>query len=112
MLSVEKLTEVFGPHVEKVWINRNHKELAKLVEERNKDANTLEGAETKLIKNVNKLAIKKGRKEVPENYDKNITNLYIEDKKRPHHKIGKIPVVKLLFGKKVPLVKRKWLTIG
>ena len=100
MLSVAKLTEIFGPHVEKVWINRDHKKLQKLVEERNKDAIILEGAETKLIKTVNKIAIKKGRKEVPADYDKNISTLYIEDKKRPHHKLGK-PVINLLFGKKV-----------
>lgn len=100
MLSVAKLTEIFGPHVEKVWINRDHKKLQKLVEERNEDAGILEGAENKLIKNVNKIAIKKGRKEVPADYDKNITTLYIKDKKRPHHKLGK-PVINLLFGKKV-----------
>jgi calcium permeable stress-gated cation channel len=106
MFSVAKLTEIFGPHVEKVYINRNYKELEKLVEDRNEDANILEGAENKLIKTVNKLAIKKGRKEVPENYDKNISTLYIKDKKRPHHKLGK-PVINLLFGKKVPPVERE-----
>ena len=100
MLTVAKLTEIFGPHVEKVWINRDHKKLQKLVDERNKDAIILEAAETKLIKNVNKIETKKGRKEVTAGYDKNITTLYIDDKKRPHHKLGK-PVIKLLFGKKV-----------
>jgi hypothetical protein len=100
MLSVEKLTAIFGSQVEKIWINRKYKKLEKLVEERNKDADILEGAENKLITTVNKIALKKGRKEVPENYGKNISTLYIEDKKRPHHKLGK-PVIKLLFGKKV-----------
>jgi hypothetical protein len=101
MLSVESLTEFFGPHVEKVWINRNHKDLNKLVEQRNKNANILESAETKLIKKCNKIAIKKGRKEVPEDHDKPMYTLYIPDKKRPTHKLG-YPVISLLFGKKVP----------
>jgi hypothetical protein len=100
MLSVESLTEFFGPHVEKVWINRNHKDLNKLVEQRNKDANILESAETKLIKKCNKIAIKKGRKEVPEGEDKPMYSLYLPDKKRPTHKLG-YPVINLLIGKKV-----------
>jgi hypothetical protein len=100
ILTESRLKEIFGSQVEKIWINRDYKELADLVDERNKDALLLEGAETKLIKDVNKIAIKKGQKEKPEGYDKNITSLYIEDKKRPHHKLG-FPVIKLLFGKKV-----------
>jgi len=100
ILTESRLKEIFGSQVEKIWINRDYKELADLVDERNKDALLLEGAETKLIKDVNKIAIKKGQKEKPEGYDKNITSLYIEDKKRPHHKLG-LPVIKLLFGKKV-----------
>jgi len=99
MLSVEKLKETFD-HVEKVWINRDHKELQDLIDERNKDALTLEGAEIKLIKTCNKKAKKEGRKEIPEDHDKNISSYYIQDKKRPHHKLGK-PVISLLFGKKV-----------
>lgn len=100
ILTEAGLKEIFGAQVEKIWINRDHKELADLVDERNKDALLLEGAETKLIKDVNKIAIKKGQKEKPEGHDKNITSLYIKDKKRPHHKLG-LPVIKLLFGKKV-----------
>ena len=103
MLTVEKLTEVFGPHVERVWINRNYKKLQKLVDKRNKDSITLENSETKLIKKCNKIAIKKGKKDVPEGYDKTISTLYLPDKKRPHHRLG-YPVVNLLFGKKVLLV--------
>ena len=98
MLSVAKLTEVFGPHVEKVWLNRNHKDLAKMVKNRNKDANILEGAENKLIKKCNKIAVKKGRKEVPEG--ESIWSVYLPEKKRPHHKLG-YPVISMLFGKKV-----------
>jgi hypothetical protein len=100
LLTEEKLTAMFE-RVEKVWLNRDHNDLQDLVDERNKDALLLEGAETSLIKDVNKIATKKGKKDPPANYDKNITSLYIEDKKRPHHKLGK-PVIKLLFGKKVP----------
>ena len=101
MLSDAKLREIFGPNVETVWINRDYKELKDLVDERNEDAVILEGAETKLIKTCNKVAIKKGRKTPPENSEKNISTLYIPDKKRPHHKLGKIPVLNLLIGKKV-----------
>ena len=100
LLSEAKLIEIFGPSVEKIRINRDCKKLQELVDERNQDTMILEGAETKLIIDVNKIALKKGRKDVPEGYDKNITDLYIERKKRPHHKLGK-PVIKLLFGKKV-----------
>lgn len=100
MLTVEKLTEVFGPHVERVWINRNYKKLQKLIDDRNKDSITLENSETKLIKKCNKIAIKKGKKDIPEGYDKTISTLYLPDKKRPHHRLG-YPVVNLLFGKKV-----------
>ena len=98
--TIEKLTEIFGPQVERVWINRDHKALGKLVEERNKDTIILENAETKLIKTCNKIAMKKGRKDIPEGYDKPISTLYIKDKKRPHHRLG-YPVINLLFGKKV-----------
>ena len=110
MCSVEKLKEIFGPQVERVWTNRDHKVLGKLVEERNKDTIILENAETKLIKTCNKIAIKKGRKEVPEGYDKPISTLYIKDKKRPHHRLG-YPVINLLFGKKVSQSSTAcWLT--
>jgi hypothetical protein len=100
MLSIESLTEFFGPQVEKVWINRNHNDLNKLVEQRDKNANILESAETTMIKKCNKIAIKMGRKEVPEGQVKPMYSLYIPDKKRPTHKLG-YPVIKLLFGKKV-----------
>jgi calcium permeable stress-gated cation channel len=99
-LSVERLTEIFGPHVEKVWINRNHKALNKLVEERNKGASILENVETKLMKKFNKIAIEKGQKEVSEGYEKPISTLYIKDEKGPTHKLG-YSVIKFLFGKKV-----------
>ena len=72
-----------------------------MVDDRSKAALLLESAETKLIKTCNKIAVKKGRKQVPEGYDKNISTLYIPDKKRPHTKIGKYPVIKLITGKKV-----------
>lgn len=102
MLTVEKIKERFGPHVETVWINRDYKDLQDLVDERNKDALTLEGAETKLIKTCNKKAIKKGRVEIPENSEQNIWTYYIPEKKRPHHRLQK-PIINLFFGKKVPL---------
>ena len=111
MCSVEKLKEIFGPQVERVWTNRDHKVLGKLVEERNKDTIILENAETKLIKTCNKIAIKKGRKEVPEGYDKPISTLYIKDKKRPHHRLG-YPVINLIFGKKVSQSSTALLFVG
>ena len=100
MVSEATLTEKFGPGVEKVWINRDHSDLQDLVDDRNKAASSLEAGENALIKKCNKLAIKKGKKDPPADYDKNIWTLYLPDKKRPHMKLGP-PVIKLLFGKKV-----------
>ena len=100
LLTVAKLTELFGSGVEKVSINRDYKELQKLLDESNKNAILLENAETKLIKAVNKIAIKTGRKQVPGNYGKNVSTLYIDDDNRPHHKLG-LPVIRSLFGKRV-----------
>jgi len=95
-----KLRKIFGPSVEKVLINSNQRKLQDLVDERNKVALVLEGAESKLIKQVNKIAIKKGIKDVPANYDRNISTLYVEKHKRPRHRVGKL-VIKFLLGEKV-----------
>jgi Cytosolic domain of 10TM putative phosphate transporter len=108
--TVEKLTGMFE-RVEKVWLNRDHSDLQDLVDDRNKDSLILEGAETSLIKDANKKAIKKGKKEVPEGYDKNISTLYLKDKKRPHHKLGK-PVISMLIGKKVLFQQLKLISGG
>jgi hypothetical protein len=98
------LTEIFGPDVEKVRINRDYKKLQHLVDERNQVALLLEGAENKFINEVNRIAIKKGRKDVPAIYGRNTSTLYIEDKNRPRHKVG-MPVIKLLFGKKAQAIE-------
>lgn len=100
LLTIAKLTEVFGPSIVQVWINRNYNRLQELVYQRNKYAIILEGAETKLILTANKIAVKKGRQDIPENYNGNISTLYVEERKRPRHKI-RYPVISLLFGKKV-----------
>jgi calcium permeable stress-gated cation channel len=91
----DKIKNVF-PGVDTVWINHKHKKLDKMVEEREKLSLKLEGAETKLIKKVNKAA--KVRKDVPEG--KTISSVYLPDKKRPHHRLG-YPVINWFFGKKV-----------
>jgi hypothetical protein len=100
LLTIPKLRHVFGPGVDHIAINRDNSDLQDLVETRDKCAITLEDALTKLIKAVNKIAIKEGRKAVPAGYERNLSSLYIEDGKRPHHRIG-LPVIRALFGKKV-----------
>jgi hypothetical protein len=64
LLTVAKLKEAFGPGVAHVWINRNYGKLQDLVDQRDECAITLEAAETELIKKVNKIAAKQGRKSV------------------------------------------------
>jgi len=100
LLTVAKLKEVFGPGVAHVCINRDYSKLQDLVDHRDECATTLEGAETDLIKRVNEIAAKQGRKSVPGHRETNLSSVYIEDGKRPHHRVG-FPVIRVFFGKRV-----------
>jgi len=101
--TVAKLQDVFGPGVAYVWINRDYSKLQDLVDQRNECAIRLEGAETYLIKRVNGVAAKQGRKSVHGHRQTNLSSVYIEDRKRPHHRVG-FPVIRALCGEKVDTI--------
>jgi hypothetical protein len=107
-LDESKLRKVFGESVAKIWITRDTEKVDELVEERDKVALLLEGAEVSLIKAANGerlKAIKKGavsadEQLVAENGDAesgSIAARWIPTKKRPSHKLGKFG----LYGEKV-----------
>lgn len=96
-LSETKLTQLYSQlpgGVEKVWVNRNMKDLPKKVELRDKLVLKLEGAVTKLIKTAAKL-VKKGKVEgaTPAGLDPSldVAERYVPEKKRPTHRLGKVP---------------------
>ncbi|OBT41569.1 hypothetical protein VE00_09155 [Pseudogymnoascus sp. WSF 3629] len=107
-LDEAKLRKVFGDEVQHVWITRDTKELDKLVEERDKTAFRLEGAETKLIKLANKERLKAAKKSGAANDEEpvvatadsesgSIAARWLPTKKRPTHRTGLLG----LFGAKV-----------
>ncbi|OBU00217.1 hypothetical protein VE01_01671 [Pseudogymnoascus verrucosus] len=107
-LDEAKLRKVFGDEVKHVWITRDTKELDKLVEERDKTAFRLEGAETKLIKLANKERLKAAKKSGSSNDEEpvvatadsesgSIAARWLPSKKRPTHRTGLLG----LFGSKV-----------
>lgn len=110
-LDEAKLRKVFGDSVVKIWITHNTDKVDELVEERDKVALRLEGAEVKLIKaaNAERLkAIKKGAASTEEQLVQgdadvesgSIASRWIPEKKRPSHKLGKFG----LFGQKVDTI--------
>ncbi|KFY30521.1 hypothetical protein V493_01858 [Pseudogymnoascus sp. VKM F-4281 (FW-2241)] len=106
-LDEAKLRKVFGDEVQHVWITRDTEALDKLVEERDKTAYKLEGAETKLIKLANKERLKAAKKgaandEEPvvataDSESGSIAARWLPTKKRPTHRTGLLG----LFGAKV-----------
>jgi hypothetical protein len=107
-LDEAKLRKVFGDEVKHVWITRDTKELDKLVEERDKTAFRLEGAETKLIKLANKERLQAAKKSGDANDEEpvvatadsesgSIAARWLPTKKRPTHRTGLLG----LFGAKV-----------
>lgn len=106
-LNEAKLRRVFGNAVKNIWIANECDEIEKLVEERDKVAFKLEGAETKLIKLAAKArakAIKKGRANDDEPLgDANgesgsVAARWVQPKQRPTHRL------KFLIGKKVDTI--------
>ncbi|KAJ5524045.1 hypothetical protein N7494_010695 [Penicillium frequentans] len=95
----KKLRSVFGNAIQQIWITSNCKDLADLVDKRDKYAYKLEAAETKLIRRANKArmqAIKKGEFSSETCLDCESSNpAWSQKVKRPTHKL------KILFGKKV-----------
>lgn len=107
-LSETKLSQIYGQlpgGVEKVWVNRNMKDLPKKVEARDKLVLKLESAVTKLIKTADKL-VRKGKVEGAQ-LDPNaqppldVAERYVPEKKRPTMRLGKVPCC----GEKVDTIK-------
>lgn len=111
-LNQEKLHGLFGATIVRTWLATDCKDLTDKVEERDKDAYKLEGAEIKLLQSANKRrikqekkAVKKGGKVKPtaDNGDAEVAiagSQFMKPKDRPTHRLGKIP----LIGKKVDTI--------
>lgn len=100
------LEGLFGNALRRSWLATDCKELSKLVEERDKDAMKLEGAEIKLSQKALKAKMKaeKKNKTAPAHSDTEAGQIleseWLNQKDRPTHRLGKIP----LIGKKVDTI--------
>jgi hypothetical protein len=103
-LDIEKLQNFFGPTFRKAWLATDCSELEDKVDERDKTALKLEGAEIKLSQLANKRRLKSEKKKpIRDPADEESAALSSEwqiKKDRPTHKLGKIP----LIGKKVDTI--------
>lgn len=105
--SKEKLRELFGTTMKRSWLVTDSKSLDKLVEERDKDALKLEGAEIKLSQTATKNKIKwekKNKATKPPHPDAEAQHpggQWLQKKDRPTNRTGKIP----LIGKKVDTIE-------
>lgn len=122
----EKLATLFGTSYKRSWLSTDCKELRKAVDERDKVAMKLEGAEIKLIKTANDARLKHLKKsakkgEVTKETEQNKENGPVADvesatpgsqwlnkKDRPTHKLGKIPFI----GKKVDTIEWSRTELG
>jgi hypothetical protein len=100
-----KLRGMLGPAVRRVWLATDCSDLEELVEERDKTAMKLEGAETKLIRTANgnrlkaeKLGERSSSEEAAVGESNPAAARYIQPKDRPTHKL------KMLIGKKVDTI--------
>jgi calcium permeable stress-gated cation channel len=105
----QKIRRMFGDKLKNVWVARDTKELAKMVDERTKVAMKLEAAETQLIKAANDArlkAVKKGGEndqaasaDIEVGADSgSAAGKWITPKQRPTHRL------KLLIGQKVDTI--------
>lgn len=108
-LDEAKLRKVFGDSVRNIWLTADTTKVDELVEERDKVAQRLEGAEVKLIKLANgerqkALAKGAGNEEEPlgegDAESGSLAARWVPTKKRPTHKLGKFG----LIGKKVDTI--------
>ncbi|KAK5165486.1 phosphate metabolism protein 7 [Saxophila tyrrhenica] len=101
-LDKARLRAMLGPQVRRIWFASETKELEEKVDERDKAAMKLEGAETKLIQTANGARIKSEKKGEGPMADESGTGLlasrYLSPKKRPTHRL------KPLIGKKVDTI--------
>lgn len=111
-LSIEKLQQLFGGSFRRAWLTTDCSNLEDKVEERDKDALKLEGAEIKLSQTANKRRLKWEKKEKKnktkeaprDSRDEEAATLasqWMKKKDRPTHRLGKIP----LIGKKVDTIE-------
>ncbi|KAM4058978.1 calcium-dependent channel, putative phosphate domain-containing protein [Hirsutella rhossiliensis] len=109
-LDEARIRQMFNNSVRHVWIAGKADKLDEMVEERDKVAMKLEGAEVKLIKMVNKARAKAAKKggaapNAGNDHDDaetgNIAARYVPDKKRPSHRLGPLGLV----GKKVDTIE-------
>ncbi|KAH8809112.1 hypothetical protein F5884DRAFT_393902 [Xylogone sp. PMI_703] len=109
-LDQAKLRKIFGDQVKRIWIVADSSKLDELVEERDKVAYKLEGAEVKLIKMAHQArmkAIKSGAtsetEPLPEadTESASIAGRWVPKKKWPTHRLGKFG----LYGKKVETIE-------
>jgi len=98
-LNMDRLTQTF-PTMKHAWIATDTKELDKLIEDRDKTALKLENAEIKLSKDANARRLKALKKGGTGGRDSESQSQYLNDKTRPTHRLGKIP----LIGKKVDTI--------
>jgi calcium permeable stress-gated cation channel len=92
---------LLGPTVRNVWFPTNTKKLDDIVEERQKDAMKLEGAETDLIRKANGLRLKPKKGAAPHDPESGTLGAmqYLTAKDRPTHR------TKFLIGKKVDTIE-------
>lgn len=107
-LNEAKIRQMFNNAVRNIWVAGNTKKLDKKVEERDKVALKLEGAEVKLIVSVNKARSKALKKKSGDDGERdqdaetaNIISRWVPDKKRPSHRLGPLGLV----GKKVDTIE-------
>lgn len=109
-LNERKLRSMLGDHVRHIWFVTDTKDLEDLVEERDKAAMKLEGAETKLCKLANGARLKSARRTGAGHEEEqasfvdgsgesgSVAAQYIPRKKRPTHRL------KPIIGKKVDTI--------
>ncbi|KAG9237312.1 hypothetical protein BJ875DRAFT_165028 [Amylocarpus encephaloides] len=97
-LKRESLQKLFGASMRRVWLSTDCKDLDDLLEERDKNAIKLEGAEIKLCQVANKRRLKWEKKNdrrkdaSPENEEVAMAgSRYQREKDRPIQRLGKIP---------------------
>lgn len=110
-LNIEKLQQFFGSSFRRAWLATDCSDLEDEVEERDKTALKLEGAEIKLSKTANdrrlkaeKKAGKKSEKKLEKNSptsEEPLASKWQDKKDRPTHRLGKVP----LIGKKVDTIE-------
>ena len=97
LLNRDKLAAMLGVGVKRIWIPTDTKELEEAVDERDKVAMKLEGAENNVIKtvNVNKSkASKKGHADERDGGETgNLVDRWIPRKKQPHHRTGLLGLI-------------------